>query len=85
MDEGAHQNIGLNGFSDAAREVVNMIDTMRTFTQDIVDAESLEHCFLLLKSVTKFGPFFAWQIFCDYLELKMINDDNIWICFVPGA
>ena len=77
----AHQN----RFCDTAKEVLNLIDH-DNFTQDIVDAESLEHCFLLLKSITNIGPFFAWQICCDFLELKMINfDENAWTCLGPWA
>ena len=91
MDQGeviftsAHQNMGLSRFCDTAKEVINMIDN-ENFTQDIVDAESLEHCFLLLKSITNIGPFVAWQICCDFLELRMINyDENTWTCLGPGA
>jgi hypothetical protein len=81
----AHQNMGFSRFCHTAKEVLKMIDN-ENFTKAIVDAESLEHCFLLLKSITNIGPFFAWQISCDFLELKMINfDENTWTCLGPGA
>lgn len=79
----AHQNMGLNRFCDTIKEVLQMINE---FTQNVVDAESLEDCFFLLKSITNIGPFFAWQICCDFLELKIINfDENSWTCLGPGA
>jgi len=81
----AHQNMGFSRFCHTAKEVLKMI-VNGNFTDKIVGAESLEDCFLLLKSITNIGPFFAWQICCDFLELKMVNfDENTWTCLGPGA
>jgi len=79
----AHQNMGFNRFCETMKEVLKKIES---FTKNIVAAESLQQCFFMLKSITNIGPFFAWQISCDFLELKLINfDENTWTCLGPGA
>jgi len=79
----AHQNMGLNRFCDTMKEVLKNIDE---FTNKIVGSDSLEDCFDTLKSITNIGDFFAWQICCDFLELKLISfDENTWTCLGPGA
>jgi len=80
----AHQNMGLTRFCDTISDLLVRIGNF--FTQNIVEAESLEECFLHLKSINNIGDFFAWQICCDFLELRLINfDENTWTCLGPGA
>jgi len=80
----AHINMGLDRFCDTIEEILKQIDTL---TQSIVEVESLEGCFYLLKDIKNIGPFFAWQLCCDFLELKLNEkfDENSWTCLGPGA
>ena len=79
----AHQNMGLTRFCLTIKDVLKDINQL---TQSIIGAESLEMCFNILKSIQNIGNFFAWQICCDFLELRLINfDENSWTCLGPGA
>ena len=40
----------------------------------------------LFQEIPNVADFFAWQIVCDLLELKVISfDENSWTCLGPGA
>ena len=51
----------------------------------IKQAISLEDCFMAIKEIPYVGPFFAWQITADLLELKLIKLPDTWTELGPGA
>ena len=46
---------------------------------------SLEDCFKAIREIQYVGPFFAWQITADLMEVKLVTLPCSWTELGPGA
>ena len=89
----AHQNMGMRRYWETLNALSkNNFKSLRGILGSILNASKerdLKGCTEILRGIDNIGPFFAWQITCDLMELNVIDKDCFteidWVQLGPGA
>ena len=75
----------INGLEKLIETMEDLDGKKDKIVKKIKQAMSLEDCFMAIKEIPYVGPFFAWQITADLMELKLIKLLDTWTELGPGA
>ena len=78
----AHQ---INGLGKLVETKEDFEKKKSKIVKGIKGAMSLEDCFKAIREIQYVGPFFAWQITADLMEVKLVTLPCSWTELGPGA
>jgi hypothetical protein len=83
----AHQVMGFDRLVKTINYLKKNIENLSSELVSAAQKRSLKMCQTIILTIPNIGNFFAWQIMCDLIEVKVLGriTDNQWACLGPGA
>ena len=83
----AHQVMGFDRLVKSINHLKKNIENLSSELVSAAQKRSLKMCQTVILTIPNIGNFFAWQIMCDLIEVKVLGriTDNQWACLGPGA
>jgi hypothetical protein len=79
----AHQALSVDKLATIVGYLTRDLDTV---TRSLMEAESLEDAFSVICQIPNLGPFYAYQMTADMVEIGLLAfSDNSWAMLGPGA